>query len=252
MKSLAGLGAGGEQVQFAKLPGPWKAYLFPVPSFPVQDADIGAFRDGMQQFADRLMQRYALNEGLVLQSWKLSGKHGGDLVQQRAEDWPFDLGFGVWPDRPAPEGWTEDSIQDAAAAVYRGDEPNLPMHRILLFTIRAREVYLDAVRQLSGFGAAIQIYTRLPLAEVRRNGHEELLPRISDRRFRGGRVYLPLLDSRSLQAAKDVAELEAWLCGVEVYMRESAEDKGLLVVSRLPIEPVLDELGWPVRRHIST
>lgn len=211
----------------------WQAWLLPLPAFPVPEKRIESYRASVQKFAETLVQEYQMRGALALQLWKLSGKLGGDLLQQHLDDWPSDLGFGVWPDRDAPAGWNEDSIQDAAAAVYRGDEPALPMHRALLFKIEARATYNAALHQMSGFGATVQIFSRALIEDVRKRGLDEFLPRISDHRFRGGRVYLPMLDQQSLRAARSFEELERWLCGADVYLRESAEDKGLLVVSRL-------------------
>lgn len=219
-------------VQEVAAPEDWHAWLLAVPAFPVLAEKMELYRGAVQQFAGTLARAYQFNQALALQLWKLSGKHGGDLLQQHADAWPSDLGFGVWPDRAAPTGWNEDSIQDAAAAVYRGDEPPLPMHRTLLFKMENQAAYDDALKQMSGFGATVQMFAKDSISELRRRGREQFLPRITDARFRGGRVYLPMLDRQSVQAATSSKELEAWLCGAHVYVRESAEDRGVLVISR--------------------
>lgn len=229
-------------------PEPWRAWLLRLPAFPLPDERLDYYGASIRLFSEQLARDCQLNEALALQIWKLPSK-GGDLLQQRMDEWPFDLGFGIWPNRPAPTGWNGDSIQDAAAAVYRGDEPSLPMHRILLFKMAAREAYRAALEQMSGFGALVQIFSRESIDSVRKQGREQFLPRVTDPRFRGGRVYLPVLDGESLHAASSAAELGGWLCGADIYVRESAEDRGLLVISRLTGETLpqaLDTLAGAI------
>jgi hypothetical protein len=238
-------------IQVLPAPEPWKAWLFPLPAFPLPDEHVEAYRAAMLHFAERIAAPHNWNEALALQLWKMSGKHGGDVLQQHMDQWPSDLGFGVWPNRPAPIGWTDEGIQDAAAAVYRGDEPTLPMHRMLLFKMEDRESYRNALKQMSGFGMAIQFFSSNPIADLKQRGRDEFLPCITDPRFRSGRIYLPVLDSESMRAAKDAAELERWLCGVDMYIRESAEDRGLLVIARRPSDRVNETLNELAERIVA-
>ena len=233
-------------VEVIAAPQPWRAWLLPLPSLPMPQDRFQVYQEGLRTFAEEVGRSLPMREALGLQLWKLSGKHGGDLLQRHLDRWKADLGFGIWPNRPAPTGWNEDSIQDAAAAVYRGDEPALPMHRMLLFKMEDITTLRDALQQMGGFGAAVHMFTRATVDEIRQRGREEFLPRVADQRFRGGKVYLPVLDVESVRAAQSSAELDRWLCAVDIYVRESAEDRGLLVLSKLPSDAVpnaLEKLG---------
>ncbi len=42
---------------------------------------------------------------------------------------------------------------------------------------------------------------------------------------------------------QDTVELKSWLCGASIYIRESPEDSGLLIISAESLEPILKALG---------
>jgi hypothetical protein len=69
-----------------------------------------------------------------------------------------------------------------------------------------------------------------------------LLPQLTDRTFTGYPFYVPLLEFGSLARATS-DQLETWLCGASLYIRESFEDTGILIVSREPLAPLLEGLG---------
>jgi hypothetical protein len=79
------------------------------------------------------------------------------------------------------------------------------------------------------------------MAEIGRQGREVLLPMVKDRRFRKAALYLPLIDQRTLRHPDAAEKLDAWMCGIDVYVRESAEDKGILILSKLQLDFLFEQ-----------
>jgi hypothetical protein len=74
--------------------------------------------------------------------------------------------------------------------------------------------------------------------------HDLLWPRITEEALRGHPFYVPLLEGRSLQHVP-VETLDGWMGPATVYIRESIEDGGVLIVCSLP--QMLDQLRLPLR-----
>lgn len=62
---------------------------------------------------------------------------------------------------------------------------------------------------------------------------ELLLPPVIEEALRGHPFYMPLLGARSLRTVT-VDMLDAWMGSPRVYVRESVEDQGVLVVCPFP------------------
>ena len=221
---------------------PWQAALLRVSAFPVPTGELSPIRFLLQNLSEVLMQKYGLRHEILLQLWNLSPQTGSNLLSAHMKAWSPEFGLGVWPDRGAPQGWTEEAMVDAAAAVFRGDEPARPSHRLLRLTA-AENQRIDTAAKMRGFGVQIELFSKDPVELIQERGRELFLPSIMEERFQGEPFYLPVLDRASLAAAGSAEQLDSWLCGVEVYLRESAEDKGVLILSRFPLESVLDEVA---------
>ena len=220
---------------------PFEAALIPVPAFPVPRARLGPIGTLLDAMAVVLTRKYRLQQEAFYQSWKLSPANGADLIRDHLSDWSPDLGLGVWPDREPPTGWTEERMVNAAAACFRGDEPDIPNREVLRNTAEADQIG-KAAQAMRGFGVQIETYASSTFAEIQANARRTLLPPIADRRFRSADFYLPLLDATSVERAFASNSLQTWMCGVDVYVRESAEDKGVLLISAIPLEQLLSEV----------
>ena len=75
-----------------------------------------------------------------------------------------------------------------------------------------------------------------------------LLPPIEEEGLKAFPLYVPLLTAASLSASAE--QLDTWLGAVDVYLRESPQDKGLLIVSRQPLEKKLLAAGIDVPRPL--
>ncbi len=74
-----------------------------------------------------------------------------------------------------------------------------------------------------------------------------LLPSIQDPSYTCFPFYLPLLESKTLKSATP-AQLETWFCGAMIYLRQSFEDKGIIIASRESLTAILNELGGRFER----
>lgn len=83
-----------------------------------------------------------------------------------------------------------------------------------------------------GSGAQIEVFSKAPFLEVSEAGTRVLLPLIADRRFRKFDLHFPLLDRKTITSSDIAPHLDKWLCNVDIYLRESAEDHGLLVLAK--------------------
>ena len=222
------------------VPKPWSAWLLPVCEFPLTPQLFAPYASFFSLLHQRLLKDAGMEHNVLLQTWKLGSKTGTAILDEHAAEWSLDIGMGIWPDREPPQGWTEDSIQDAAAAVYRGEEPNLPVHRILHLTL-PQEPLCDAARQMRGLGVQFELFSAGSIEEIAKQGREVLLPMVKDRRFRKAALYLPLIDQRTLCHPDAAEKLDAWMCGIDVYVRESAEDRGILMLSKLPLDFLFEQ-----------
>lgn len=183
-----------------------------------------------------------MEQQVFLQVWKLSPANGSDTLNRRMDLWAPEMGFGVWPNRRLAGSWNEEMLMNSAAAVFSGREPELPSYR-LLRVAGGGTTSVESGEAMAGTGAVIQTFARKPYREVAARTEAILVPTLPDGPFGGAEFFLPLLDAAAISAAEDAGMLETWLGGLEVYVRESAEDGGVLILSRLPLEGLLAEVA---------
>ncbi len=221
------------------LPAPWEALLLKVDRFPqsvAEGAPIAFFLDALEAKVRALYA--AMHHQVFLQFWKLSAQSGSDVLAANSAAWNPEYGLGLWPGGRPPQGWNETLAMDAAAAIIRGDEPELPAHRLLRLRASADELE-EAVDELRCLGVTVQTFSMQPPAVVDTAARTQYLPVLSDPRFQRQDFYLPLVDCKTLARARTGQQLATWLCGIDLYVRESPEDSGVLIVSRLPLERLL-------------
>jgi hypothetical protein len=91
-----------------------------------------------------------------------------------------------------------------------------------------------ALSALAGSGTLIYALLASPPEEFHRNATERSLPEIREEALRGYPFYMPLLDLHSLQTGLSNPDtFHSWMGTVQVYVRESAEDGGTLLISSI-------------------
>lgn len=237
------------QIELQVLPTiapPWEQYFLPC-SFPLGLTQRTPILLLLEQLANLLNADGLLRE-VLLHSWKLAGSPAGATLQQNLTTWLPALGMGIWPDRQPPSPLTQERFMDLAAGSILGEEPELTVCRLLRLTGTA-QARKAAFAALFGTGATTQMFSSQSFEAVQKAGEQVYLPTITAPIYTHERFYLPLLDRRSVNRAKTAAELGRWLCDVEVYVRESAEDQGVLILSRRPLH---DHLLTAAKRSETT
>ena len=84
---------------------------------------------------------------------------------------------------------------------------------------------------MAGTGGLMEILHDIEPSTLLDKWRDALLPAITDEGFRAYPVYIPLLNAASLLALNETA-LDTLAGNCAVYLRESTEDKSLLVLSR--------------------
>jgi hypothetical protein len=232
-----------------KLPSPWQASLLGVGAFPMPVGELDPMRLLLQAFSEIAAREHGLQHEVLLQLWNLSPQTGGEILSANVSEWAPKFGLGVWPDRKPPQAWTEETLVDAAAAVFRGDEPMRPSNRLLRLTI-PKNRQIDAADKMRGFGVQLELFSKDSIETIEERGKKFFLPTITERRFQREPFYLPLLDHASLCRADSASQIESWICGVDIYIRESAEDRGILILSRFELEPLVEKTMQRLRQVV--
>lgn len=111
-----------------------------------------------------------------------------------------------------------------------------------VFRVTAAKSGWEAARdRMLGLGSIIQIITA-DQTELLRKTAAVLLPPILDPAFNCYPFYIPLLEASSF-SSQTAGKVQSWLCGAPFYVRESTEDKGILIVSQGSLRPILQKLG---------
>jgi hypothetical protein len=215
---------------------PWEAWLVPTP-LPVP----GETRDSLREVIDRLVTHLCTSMRLApeffLQFNQLHNENGSSKLSTNGRKWMPRLGLGVWPDRDPPSLWTPEEFQNLSP----GEMIRPLMHQVFqsMAPIPGRH---DCRNAFFGIGSGLTVLVKEGDTGFVQRTTSILRPRITEPSFQAFEFYIPLLEARSL-AATDAATTDEWLPGVQCYVRESCEDGGILIVSRVPLEKTLQDNG---------
>ena len=100
----------------------------------------------------------------------------------------------------------------------------------------------NARDQMLGFGVVMEMLGAEASPVLLKKGTDQFLPGIEDPSFRAFPFYVPLFEQRTLEKSSG-ADLDRWSCGATLYIRESAEDRAIVIASREPLGPIFQKLG---------
>ncbi len=218
------------------LPGlkEWQGLLLTTETLPL----VEKARAPLQKLCGEITRLFTIDlnmrHHLLFQTWNLSSLSGANIISGNVKDWQLQVGNGIWPHRNQTDGWTEEMMVNAAAAVFKGEEPELPMTKLLLVGANNSEK-LRAASLMRGFGVQIQLFSELGIKTVASKATAEFSSRLRSAGAPEPIFLIPLLDCAGVLAANSDDQLSTWLCGAEIYMRESVEDKGVLIVARTAV-----------------
>ncbi len=224
-------------LQAAKAPGAWQAFLLPLSAFPTPEEELAAARQWLQKLSAAFVRQQKLTAEVFIQMDRLHLGDGVDRFCDHAVKWLPASGLGVWPDREPPTLWTDDEFKNLG----EGEQPRTFMYQVFHIggPSEAREQARDV---MLGLGTVLEMLTADETGALLKKCRDLLLPPIQDRAFKNFPLYVPLLEGRSVAEAS-AEQLDAWTCGASVYIRESNEDHGILLLSKEPLDSILEAIG---------
>lgn len=224
------------EMHFQGSGGGLDCYLIPSPRGLRPDS-----YDPARRFLQELVSWYTVRRGCHHESFlhidKSADKSASRAFSIHARHWVPETGLGVWPHRPAPRMRRLEDLEEL--------DPSAGMPPLLnsLFRITASaNTRLDAMTTMTGTGCALQLVSNIEGPVLLCDLKELFLSFIQDRVFRIFPWYVPLIEKSVL--ADPIAPLAlSAMRGISLYIRESAEDGGILIVSAEPLADVLLHLG---------
>jgi hypothetical protein len=234
--------ASDRKLDFAKLvvkpiAPPWEAFLLPLSGFPLPDDEVIPLRTFLTNLTREVSARWHLSSEVCVQVEQSDETEYRLLHAKHAREWIPEVGLGVWPDREPPAVWTKEEFMNIAP----GEKLRPMMYQVLRITTSQAERQ-QARDLMLKYGPALEIMTSDDSDAFLRKATDLLLPPIKDLSYTCFPFYVPLLEIKSLAGASP-EQLEACFCGASVYIRESFEDKGILLASKRPLTGVLQHLG---------
>jgi hypothetical protein len=226
---------------FAKrviVPSPWDAVLLPVSAFPMPDNEPSAIGSFIRMLEISEAASHTLSVETFIQVEQSDGVECRRLYFEHARQWMPEVGLGVWPDREPPASHSRQEIMSLAA----GKKLRKLMYQVLRITNPSQKTKGQALDTMLRLGPMLHIITPASGEAFLNTASAVLLPPIKDPSFTCYPFYVPLFEVKSLASATP-EQLDSWFCGASTYIRESFEDRGVLVVSRRPLSPVFEGLG---------
>jgi hypothetical protein len=194
-----------------------------------------------QIFLERLVSHFTARLGCSHESFiqmsQLREQATTRLFADNARKWIPETGLGIWPHRPPPRMWTIEDMEDM--------DPNSGMPTLLhsLFRVTTdANARLDAMSTMVGTGCGLQLVSYVEGSVLLRNLKELFLHFIQDRVFRIFPWYVPLLERAGLIDPMQLLTASA-MRDISLYIRESPEDGGIVIVSAQPLEELFPGMG---------
>lgn len=173
----------------------------------------------------------------ALQVWHLHEGGAARILGANAPRWNPDFGAGVWLDEPPPRLWTEEEL----LRLPPGSKVRPPLYQLVRVQPEAAD-FPAVWREIGGRNAWLALSLSCNPETFLASQAEAYRQWITDPTLLASGWYLPLLRARSAESPLFAARRHH-LDLVATYLRESEEDGGLLIWSRMPLAPVLEELG---------
>lgn len=235
-------------LEFA-LPGRWAGYEIPV-HFPMRRA---AERDRLEQalwtLGTRLHPTADAQPGVFFLMDNLHRDNAVRELSRNARDWRPNMGLGVWPDQPPPRTMTGADILD----MEWGTRPRLTVHKVA--GLGAEPAVLHAAwSAMFGLGSSILTFGPGGAPRMLAETREILRAPITDEGFQQYPFFCPLLGKKALNTAT-AEQLDGWLGSTQLYLRESEEDKAILLLTRttpLALNHALEDTGFTFAPRVHT
>lgn len=207
----------------------WQAALIPAPQTPEQAASM---LETLTEWGQQVSAQPPSCTEVFLQVWRMGAAKAAAKYAQNLQRWWPMASFGVWPGRAYPQRATQEMAMDCAAAVLTNEELPLAAHSVAHVSA-GPTAGKHALDTMFGLGMTVQmVFTSAQLASrFPETSRSIFRSAITDTAFQNERYYLPLFDAALLARSTD-AELDHAMCGASIYLRESPEDRSVLILRR--------------------
>jgi hypothetical protein len=217
-------------------PKPWSACLIPMNELPVAKEERTAFIKTMLGVVTILRNNCPHRELTQRSVWlQIDELHKDNAVREighNARRWHPKGGLGVYPTSELPRYWTKEDFTD------RDYDSPVPVFIHYVEHLNTDEDgATHAVSLMTGTGGLIQTLHRKTADAVCKSWFDTIQPMIQEEGLAAYPLYIPLLTSKDIT---DLAAemLDLWMGEVDVYIRESYEDNGILILSRFSLESI--------------
>ncbi len=218
-------------------PDGWRLYTLPYayPLEPEPRAALVSFVRALVGEARALLAGHHLTA--LLQYNQLNLGNSGHIFAAKAPEWGVDWGLGYWPERKPPTLWTVEDFTNLDI----GEMPRPMMNQI--FAVSKGDAAADAMLgEVLGLGPVIVALSDCPLDAVKARARQLFHPLIQDATLKLFPFYFPLLCTGTF-APENAAHLAEWTCGIQFYLREGPEEKGLFLASSRPLDDAFKRAG---------
>ncbi len=219
---------------------PYECYLLPVSEFPIPQAELDFADRFLKSFCTLASQQWNLTEEVFLQLEQMEPDESRYVIADHGKAWLPETGLGVWVDREPPRKWSWEDL----TSLLPGDRPRPLMFQLFRISTAA-ESRMEARSAMLRYGSILEILTSCGdsyLPEVKaifKNG-------IVDPSYTCFPYYVGLMEGKTIANASS-EQLFRWFQGVTVYVRESFEDKGIIIASAVPLSGIFEKIGGSLK-----
>jgi hypothetical protein len=229
------------------LPDPWHLYLLKTSKAPLAGDELARLRGVVSAVQRAATTGWNLTPQTFLQIWKISVEGSPALYEANLATWLPSVGLGVWPNRKPPQRPSQETAMDAAASIFSGEEPELPAYHLVHISA-GHKAAEHAADKMLGQGMVQQLFSAKSFNEMRAQGKKYFVETILEPSYKRASFHIPILELAAFGSNATSDRIEEWMCGADLYLRESAEDKGVVILSRRDLRAILE----PFARTVGT
>jgi hypothetical protein len=236
-------------------------YLLPVSAYPLPAAEAQWVRTFSEKLiAEIKKDRPNLRMEVIIRQ---GGIYTGllDHFVENASRWMPEQGLAIIPHRPPPHIPTQEEMENIdPRSLGAGDRPPaFDFMPELIFRINNSGGREEAFRIMGGHSALHVFLTEVNESDLISNWKEVFGATVRERIFRAMPLFVPLFGIRSFSGVPE-EKIISWLASLDLYIGESLEDNGIVIVSgnnidnligavlnnlpALTIEPEAEILRW--------
>lgn len=216
--------------------GNLNCYFIPAPQGLRPDSYDPA-RAFLLELVSYFTSRLGCNHESFIQIGQIREQTTTFLFAEHARNWVPETGVGVWPHRPAPRMLKMEDMEN----IESGEGTGPLLNSVFRVTAEAN-TRLGAMTTMAGTGSGLQIISHLESEKLLHDMKEVFLNFIHDRVFRIFPWYVPLIEKAVLAEPIETLTTDS-MRGITLYIRESQEDGGILILSIEPLGDIFALLG---------